>query len=292
LKTLFTIQSLLCFCCLSFGNTSSLTIAANNAALTKNSDTIPKEEIIYCGPVEVDPITNSESWTMYLEENLKSVLQKAIAGGLTTGSYTVQVRFMIDRDGSICDVKAENDPGFGVAYGLESAIRNAPKWKPAQRNGRPVRAYKRQPFTFIVSSEDIKDSPEIADELIEASADTMACFEKVCKWEEPSIDSLVWTTYLEKRLQLLIDSARLAMMPKEDLIVRVKLLVNKDGSIEAAEAMNDPGFGLKSISEQLVTEGPRWHPARLHGTHIRAYTKITILFNYANSLCQRSGMAL
>jgi protein TonB len=31
------------------------------------------------------------------------------------------------------------------------AIRKAPKWNPAVQNGRQVKAYRKQPITFIVS---------------------------------------------------------------------------------------------------------------------------------------------
>jgi protein TonB len=39
------------------------------------------------------------------------------------GTYTVQVRFLVERDGSITDVQALSDPGFGLKKAAEDVIK-------------------------------------------------------------------------------------------------------------------------------------------------------------------------
>ena len=66
------------------------------------------------------------------------------------GMYTAQVRFFIEKDGSINDVQALNDPGFGSARAAEKVIKSGPKWKPGIQEGKVVRSCHTQPITFVI----------------------------------------------------------------------------------------------------------------------------------------------
>jgi protein TonB len=86
-----------------------------------------------------------------LESQLQRYIEDAASQGMNPGQYTVQVRFLVERDGSITDVKALNEPGYGLAKGAEEVVRRGPKWSPGEQNGRKVRSYHTQPITFVVS---------------------------------------------------------------------------------------------------------------------------------------------
>jgi periplasmic protein TonB len=88
------------------------------------------------------------AWRKYLERNLNG--QVASDGGAPAGSYTVVVQFIVDKEGNISDVKAVNDPGYGMGDEAVRAIKRGPKWTPAVQNGRQVKAYRKQPVTFLV----------------------------------------------------------------------------------------------------------------------------------------------
>jgi protein TonB len=60
------------------------------------------------------------------------------------------VRFLVERDGSIENVKALNDPGYGLARGAEQVVKSGPKWKPGIQNGNKVRSYHTQPIAFVI----------------------------------------------------------------------------------------------------------------------------------------------
>ena len=91
------------------------------------------------------------AWGNYLRKNLNA--QVASDGGATPGSYTVIVRFIVAKDGTISDVTPETNVGYGMEAEAVRAIKKGPKWTPAQQNGNIVKAYRRQPITFIVSDE-------------------------------------------------------------------------------------------------------------------------------------------
>jgi protein TonB len=89
-----------------------------------------------------------DAWKKYLERNLNAGLPAE--NGAQIGKYTVMVSFIVDKDGNISDVKAENAPGFGTETEAIKIIRKGPKWQPAIQNGRKVAYRARQQVTFLV----------------------------------------------------------------------------------------------------------------------------------------------
>lgn len=80
-------------------------------------------------------------WRKYLEKNFNRDI--AVENGAPPGNYTIVISFVVGVDGSISDLEAENNPGYGVAEEAIKIIRNGPKWIPAIKNGRPV-AYRQK----------------------------------------------------------------------------------------------------------------------------------------------------
>lgn len=91
------------------------------------------------------------AWSKYLERNLNRDLP--VENGAPPGKYTVVVSFIVAKDGSISDVVAENDPGYGTKNEAVRVITRGPKWKPAVQNGRNVIYRHKQSITFMVSEE-------------------------------------------------------------------------------------------------------------------------------------------
>lgn len=93
----------------------------------------------------------AEAWKKYLERNLNRDLP--IENGASIGRYTVIVSFVVDKEGNLSDVKAENNPGWGTADEAVRVIKRGPKWQPAIQNGRNVTYRQRQSITFEVNNE-------------------------------------------------------------------------------------------------------------------------------------------
>ena len=101
--------------------------------------------------VEVEAKVDVQQWRLHLESNLMGPIEKAAKKGMKPGTYTVNVRFLVEKDGSISDVKALNDPGYGLAAASEKVVRTGPKWIAGEQNGRKVRSYHTQAMTFVIS---------------------------------------------------------------------------------------------------------------------------------------------
>ena len=89
------------------------------------------------------------AWRRYLQNNLDA--NTPIDNGAPEGTYSVIVRFIVSRDGSISDVVAETKHGYGMEAEAVKIIKKGPKWTAALQNGRNVNAYRRQPITFVVA---------------------------------------------------------------------------------------------------------------------------------------------
>lgn len=107
----------------------------------------PKDETNYdqtFTKVEVDA-GQPGNWGSYLNRVLTGTQSDA-----PPGTYTVKVRFVVDKEGKVSDVEALNDPGYGFAQEAVKAVKNGPKWTPAIQNGRQVKAYRTQPITWVI----------------------------------------------------------------------------------------------------------------------------------------------
>jgi periplasmic protein TonB len=63
------------------------------------------------------------------------------------------VLFIVDKSGKISNVKAETNHGYGMEKEVVRVIKKRPNWIPAMQNGNIVKAYRRQPVTFVISEE-------------------------------------------------------------------------------------------------------------------------------------------
>jgi len=65
-------------------------------------------------------------------------------------SGTVYVSFVVEKDGSLTDIKVERDIGFGTGEEAIRLLKTSPKWKPGVQNGLPVRVAFTQPFKLAI----------------------------------------------------------------------------------------------------------------------------------------------
>jgi len=90
-------------------------------------------------------------WQKYLERNLNSGLP--VDNGAPAGRYVVILSFIVDKNGSISNVKAENDPGYGTKEEAIRVVKRGPNWIPAVQNGRNVIYRHVQNIVFMVAEQ-------------------------------------------------------------------------------------------------------------------------------------------
>ena len=90
------------------------------------------------------------AWKKYLERNLNTAVPSD--NGAPEGKYTVVVTFLVDKNGNISDVQADQGPD-GTKDEAIRVIKKGPPWKPAVQNGHNVAYRAKQAITFVVSPE-------------------------------------------------------------------------------------------------------------------------------------------
>ncbi|MBL0144976.1 MAG: hypothetical protein IPP48_03645 [Chitinophagaceae bacterium] len=96
------------------------------------------------------------AWRNYLVRNLNvdKIAEKIkFKKNQKVVKEVVIVKFIVCKDGSLCEIKAENNANPLCIAEAERVIRKSPNWKPAQQNNRTVKAYRRQPITFYFETE-------------------------------------------------------------------------------------------------------------------------------------------
>lgn len=87
-------------------------------------------------------------WRDYLINNLNADVP--IKNGAPVGKYTILVQFKVCTDGSLCDIEAINNPGFGLSEEAVRVIKESGNWVPAEQFGRKVKSIYKQPISFMV----------------------------------------------------------------------------------------------------------------------------------------------
>ena len=90
-------------------------------------------EIVAMPEVKADYPGGSEAFIKYIFAHYKSPTDEEI-------NAKVFISFVIEKDGSLSDIKVLRDAGFGIGQELLRVIKKSPKWKPALNNGKVVRS--------------------------------------------------------------------------------------------------------------------------------------------------------
>ncbi|MDN5284733.1 MAG: TonB family protein [Mucilaginibacter sp.] len=82
----------------------------------------------------------------------KSIRYPAVARENGTQGRVI-VTFVVERDGSLTDIKVTRGIGSGCDEEAVRVLKNSPKWKPGIQNGRPVRVQYSVPISFTLASD-------------------------------------------------------------------------------------------------------------------------------------------
>ena len=108
-----------------------------------------KDSVFTRDEIEADFPGGKQRWVTFLKMNLNANVP--VDNNAPEGTYTVIVRFIVKVDGTIDDIKAETNHGYGMEREVIRIIDQGPKWLPAVQYGRRVNAYRRQPVTFVIN---------------------------------------------------------------------------------------------------------------------------------------------
>lgn len=102
--------------------------------------------------VELNAHTDQKQWAAHISK--KTQLPDSVVKDIPAGTYKVNVQFVVDVHGTLGQIKAKNDPGYGLAKMAMNIISTYKgKWQPANQCGRNVKAYREEAIVFIIPAE-------------------------------------------------------------------------------------------------------------------------------------------
>jgi hypothetical protein len=215
------------------------------------------------------------AWGKYLRRNLDKEVVAKHSG--PPGKYTVVVSFIVDSTGTLSDVEAMNDPGYGTKEEAVSVIFKGPKWIPARQNGIAVNSIRKQSISFYVT--DFKKpgtqvAPPVVTQTPVITATTVYLWPQIPA-QFPGGDP-AWRKYLERNLNLDLPVQKGAH--PGTYIDTLNFMVDKTGRISNVRSVNDPGYGISAESERIIQKGPKWKPAIQNGLEVASLHVKTITF--------------
>ena len=96
--------------------------------------------------------TNEKAWATHI--NKCTELPDSALKNIPAGTYEISVQFIVDIHGSLGQIKALNDPGYGLANRAVNIISSyKEQWQPAVQCGRNVKAYRKQSVKFTIPAQ-------------------------------------------------------------------------------------------------------------------------------------------
>jgi len=77
----------------------------------------------------------------YIAQNFKDIGKEGLKG-------KIFLTFIIEKDGSLSDIKSIRDIGFGTGDEAVRIVKSAPKWNPGMHNGQAVRVMYALPINY------------------------------------------------------------------------------------------------------------------------------------------------
>ncbi len=114
----------------------------------KEDGTIASVDSVFTRDEENARFPGKDGWRLFLEKNLDGSVP--IRNGATGGQATVIVQFIVEKDGTLTHMKALTNNGYGTEEEVLRMLKKSPRWIPAKKYGRAVKAYRKQPVTFQI----------------------------------------------------------------------------------------------------------------------------------------------
>ena len=183
------------------------------------------------------------------------------------------IQFVVNKDGSITDVKVLKSPSALLSEEAIRVVKAMPKWKPAKDKGKVVRSHFRLPIVFklpntqktVTSEPTEKPITETVEERVFVDYETSAEFpggaEAMYKWIADHIK------YPEECKAKGIQGR-----------VTLSFVIEVDGSVTNVKALRSPDDRLSQEAIRVVSAMPKWKPATQMDKPVRCNYRLPITF--------------
>ncbi|OOV19766.1 energy transducer TonB [Flavobacterium sp. LM4] len=153
----------------------------------------------------------------------------------------IYVTFIIEKDGSLVDIRVLRDIGYGTGREAIRVLQNCPKWIPGKYKGEPVRVL----YSFPINIE----ATEKIEEKIYSVAEV---------FEKPTYPGGLQNFYKDLSKQFKTPE-KVGLKGK----LVIAFVIEKDGSIGQTTILKDIGYGTGEEAIRCLKLNKKWIPGKL-----------------------------
>ena len=199
-------------------------------------------------------------------------------------SGRVFVSFVVEKDGSVSNVKVLRGIGGGCDEEAARVISAMPKWKPGKQKGEPVRVSYQIPINFKLA-DDLKQPAKKSDaSKADMKPDKNGVYQIVEEMPRFPGDDKALMEYIQKNLIMpekykgsTDENPKLA-----EYRTFVRFVVNEDGSISDIQLLRKSAK-FKDLDEEairVVKSMPNWEPGKIGGKPVKVYFNLPIIYKF------------
>ena len=231
-----------------------------------------KEDTVYQIVEQMPQYTGGEEAMMkYVAENIKypqAAKDKNISGRVFVG-------FVIEKDGSVSNVKVVRGIGGGCDEEAARVIKEMPKWKPGMQKGKPVRVNYMMPIFFKL--DDGQPAKSVKKEKAnnpDMTPDKYGVYQIVEEMPQYPGGENALMDYVSKNVVYPKEAQEKGISGR----VFVSFIVEKDGSVSNVKVMRGIGGGCDEEAVRVISGLPKWKPGKMKGKPVRVSYMMPITF--------------
>jgi TonB family protein len=231
-----------------------------------------KEDTVYQIVEQMPQYTGGEEAMMkYVAENIKypqAAKDKNISGRVFVG-------FVIEKDGSVSNVKVVRGIGGGCDEEAARVIKEMPKWKPGMQKGKPVRVNYMMPIFFKL--DDGQPAKSVKKEKAsnpDMTPDKNGVYQIVEEMPQYPGGEDALMDYVSKNVVYPSEAQEKGISGR----VFVSFIVEKDGSVSNVDVKRGIGGGCDEEAVRVIKAMPKWKPGKMKGKPVRVSYMMPITF--------------
>ncbi len=231
-----------------------------------------KEDTVYQIVEQMPQYTGGEEAMMkYVAENIKypqAAKDKNISGRVFVG-------FVIEKDGSVSNVKVVRGIGGGCDEEAARVIKEMPKWKPGMQKGKPVRVNYMMPIFFKL--DDGQPAKSVKKEKAsnpDMTPDKNGVYQIVEEMPQYPGGENALMDYVSKNVVYPKEAQEKGISGR----VFVSFIVEKDGSVSNVDVKRGIGGGCDDEAVRVIKAMPKWKPGKMKGKPVRVSYMMPITF--------------
>ena len=187
----------------------------------------------------------------------------------------VFVSFVIEKDGSVNEVKVMRGIGGGCDEEAVRVIIGMSKWKPGKQDGKPVRVSYMMPINFKLSDGQPTKPAQKADaNKPDMTPDKNGVYQIVEEMPQYPGGENALMDYVSKNVVYPSEAQEKGISGR----VFVGFIVEKDGSVSNVEVLRGIGGGCDEEAVRVISGLPKWKPGKQEGKPVRVSYQMPINF--------------